>query len=76
MAYKKRNQFEFKSIIEETNKARHFIMSGGNQMWLPKKSCPVTDNMVTIPKWLQNAIMESGAKKMEREMKQLKLELV
>ena len=78
MAKKKRieNLFEFKNIKQETDKAICFIMSGNAELWLPKKNCPVYGNMVKIPKWLQEKIMENSFKKIQRETKQLKLALV
>lgn len=72
----KANQFEFKFIEKETDKARLFVMSGGNRIWLSKKVCEITDNLVNIPKWLQKSIMESAYKKSQRELKQLKLNFV
>lgn len=72
----KRNEFEFKEIIQETTKARQFVMNGGNVIWLAKSCCTIRDKYVKIPKWLQEEIMNGAAKKFERDMKQLKLELV
>jgi len=51
-------------------------MNGGNVMWLPKSACPIRENFVTIPLWLQKQIIKGQAKKEERKMKQLEFNLV
>lgn len=72
----KKNEFEFREVVQETTKARQFVMSGGNVLWLPKSACTIRESFVKIPKWLQNQMMNHAAKKSERNLKQLKLELV
>lgn len=46
------NEYEFKTIKKETQKAWLLIMNGGNEMWFPKSHCTIKDNMIIIPTWL------------------------
>lgn len=51
--------FEFKSIKKETEKAWCIIMTGGAERWYPKSKCIVNGDMIAIPNWLKDKIMET-----------------
>lgn len=50
--------YEFKRIVKETEKAWLLEMSGWAQHWFPKKHATLANNIVTLPKWLDDKMIE------------------
>ena len=49
--------YEFNRVKSETSKSWLLIMNGGHELRLPKSQCEIKDNIVLIPRWLVNKII-------------------
>jgi len=55
-------RYEFIEVKSETDKAWLFVMVGGNELWLPKSKCSIEGNIVQIPSWLAERIVNTQNK--------------